>query len=84
MSEGPPKSALELAMEKLARRDAEATDDGPPSLTDEQRDAIAEVRREYEAKVAETRILHESRLAATFDPEARQQLQWTIGATWRG
>jgi len=74
VTDGPPKSALELAMEKLARQDAEAGVEST-TLTDAQRDAIAAARQEYEAKVAECRILHESKLASTFDPEARRILE---------
>lgn len=73
MPDGAPKSALEIAMEKLAKRDAEAGGE-PRSLTDAQREAIGAARREHEAKVAECRILHEAKLAATFDPEARRTL----------
>ena len=67
-----PKSALELVMERLKRKDAEAGISDKP-LTDEQRAAIAEARSVYEARSAERRIMHQSSVAATFDPAERAQ-----------
>jgi hypothetical protein len=70
MSQDGPKSAYELAMERLRRRDAEAgVVTGP--LTDAQRAEIAEVRSRAEARIAELKILHQSKAASLFDPEAR-------------
>jgi len=66
-----PKSALELVMERLRKKDAEAGVQERP-LTEEQRAAIAEARSVYEARVAERRIMHQSALATTFDPAERQ------------
>jgi len=74
MSNSPPKSAIELAMEKLAKQDAEAGVESV-SLTDMQRDAMAEARRDYEAKKAEYRILHESKLRRAFDPDTRAEIE---------
>lgn len=74
MTEGAPKSAFELAMEKLRRRDEEAGVE-TAALTDAQREAIADVRRAYDAQVAERRILHQAALAKTPEPEARQALE---------
>jgi len=54
-----PKSAFELAMEKLKKKDAEAGVEQRP-LTDSQRAAIAEAKSLHEARVAERRILHQS------------------------
>jgi hypothetical protein len=70
----PLKSAYELAMERLKQADAE-TGVEPQPLTDEQKTAIADVRRFYEAKLAEQEILHRSTLRKTFDPEARAALE---------
>jgi hypothetical protein len=67
-----PKTALELVMEKLRRKDAEAGITETP-LTDAQRAAIAEARQVYEARVAERRIMHQSTLASTFDPAERAE-----------
>jgi rRNA maturation endonuclease Nob1 len=68
-----PKSALELVMERLRKKDADAGIAETP-LTDDQRAAIAEARSVYEAKVAERRILHQSATVRTLDPEERQAL----------
>jgi hypothetical protein len=67
-----PKSAIELVMERLRRKDAEAGVEDRP-LTESQRAAIAEARSVYQARVAERRIMHESTVAAVFDPAERQQ-----------
>jgi hypothetical protein len=81
MSEGAPKSALELAMERLRKKDAEAGIEEKP-LTDAQRTAIAEARSICEAKIAERRIMHRSAVAAVFDPaeleERNRELQIDI------
>ena len=63
-----PKSALDIVMERLRRKDAEAGTE-QQTLTDAQRAAIAEVRSIYEAQVAERRIMHQSAVAGLFDPE---------------
>ena len=62
-----PKSAIDIVMERLRRKDAEAGTE-QRTLTDAQRAAIAEVRRMYEAQAAERRIMHQSAVAAVFDP----------------
>lgn len=66
MSEAP-KSAFELAMEKLRKKDVEAGVEAQV-LTEAQRTAIAEAKNVYEARVAERRILHQSAVLAVFDP----------------
>ena len=63
-----PKSALELAMERLKKQD-EAAGIEQKLLTDAQRAEIAEARSIYEARVAERRIMHQSQTAAVFDPQ---------------
>jgi hypothetical protein len=63
-----PKSALELAMERLKKKDEEAGIEQKP-LTDEQRAAIGEARSVFESRVAERRIMHQSQTAAVFDPQ---------------
>jgi hypothetical protein len=68
-----PKSAVELVMERLRQQDATESVESAP-LTEEQKLAIAAARQSYVAKVAEAEILHNSALASTLDPEARQQL----------
>lgn len=63
-----PKSALDIVMERLRRKDAaDGTEQKP--LTDRQRAAIAEVRSIHEAQTAERRIMHQSSVAGIFDPE---------------
>ena len=70
MAEGAPKSAYELAMERLKSRDAEAGIEHKP-LTDEQKATIAEIRNFYQAKLAEVEVLHHGKLKTVFDPEER-------------
>ena len=62
-----PKSAYELAMEKLRKKDA-AAGVQEQVLSDEQRTAIAEARSLYESRVAERRIMHQSAVVGIFDP----------------
>jgi len=74
MSDAAPKSAYELAMERLRRKDAEeGVTERPPS--EAQKAAIAEARQVHEAKVAERRILHQAALARTPDPAEREKLE---------
>lgn len=68
MSDGSPKSAYELVMERLRKKDAEQGIQRVP-LTDAQKAAIAEVRNFYEAKLAEMEVLWTSR-RITMDPAA--------------
>lgn len=63
-----PKSALELALERLKKKDEEAGIE-QKTLTDEQRAAIAEARSLCEARIAERRIMHQSQTASIFDPQ---------------
>jgi hypothetical protein len=65
-----PKSALELVMERLRKKDADAGVE-EQKLTDEQKAAIAEARSLYESKVAERRILHDGKVLVTLDPQER-------------
>lgn len=73
MTDKPLKSSLELAMERLARKDADAGIESKP-LTDAQKAAIAEVRSFYESKIAELEVLHQSKVNGTFDPAERETL----------
>ena len=72
--EKPLKSSFELAMERLKKVDADAGVK-PRRLTDEQKASIAELRRFYEAKLAEQELLHQSALRRIPDPEARAVLE---------
>ena len=69
-----PKSAFELAMQRLRKQDAESGGESRP-LTDEQRTAIAEVRNFYEAKAAEVEVLHQSALRRAVEPDARALIE---------
>lgn len=71
--EKPLKSSLELAMERLARNDADAGIESKP-VTDAQKAAIAEARNFYEAKIAELEVLHQSKMNGTFDPAEHETL----------
>ncbi len=62
-----PKSAWEIALEKLNRQDKERGEDTPIALTPGQKDAIAEIRRRYQAGVAEGEILHRANLGKAGD-----------------
>jgi hypothetical protein len=69
-----PKTALELAMERLQKRDAESGEVDRP-LTDAQKVAIADARTVHASKVAELEILHRSKMLGLFDPDMRQQTE---------
>ena len=69
-----PKSAVELAMERLKKNDAEQGVTGRV-LTDEQKNEIAEVRKTYGAKLAQEEILFRSQAGSMFEPEARRTLE---------
>jgi hypothetical protein len=71
--EKPLKSSIELAMERMARKDADAGITQKP-VTDAQKAAIAETRNFYEAKIAELEVLHQSKINGTFDPAERETL----------
>ena len=73
MTDSGPKSAYELAMERLRQKDKEGGVVERP-LTDEQKKAIAEARRVYEAKVAEREILHRDALRRAQTAEEVQKL----------
>ena len=74
MSDDAPKSAYDLAMERLRRKDAEQGIE-ERSVSEEQKAEIAEVGRVYAAKVAEAEILFKSALMSVHDPEARMKLE---------
>jgi hypothetical protein len=69
-----PKSAYELAMERLKKRDAEAGVERKP-VTDAQKAAIAEIRNFYEAKLAEAQVLYESNRRKATDLAALEALE---------
>jgi len=61
MSDDAPKTAYELAMERLRRKERETGAEERP-LTAQEKAAIAEVRTIHEAKLAEREILHQHAL----------------------
>ena len=63
MSDDAPKSAYELAMERLRQKDKEQSVE-EPALTAKQKAAIAEARQFHQAKAAEREILHQAAMAA--------------------
>ena len=71
--EKPLKSAVELAMERLAKKDADAGIESRP-LTDAQKAAIAEARNFCDAKIAEQEVLHQSKMRAAIDLTVRETL----------
>ena len=74
MVDESPKSAYELAMERLRKKDAA---DGVVEklVTEEQKAEIAEVRQMYSAKIAQEDILYKSQLRSTWDPDERTKLE---------
>ena len=70
MSDSIPKSAYELAMERLRKKDAEEGVSIRP-LTEPEREAIAEVRRFYEAKLAQEDV-RRAHLGIEDDPRGIQ------------
>jgi hypothetical protein len=69
-----PKSAVELAMERLRQKDADSgVAERPP--TDKQKAAIAEARNLHASKVAELEILQRSKMASVFDAAGRAQAE---------
>jgi len=76
-SEGP-KSAYELAMERLRQKDREAGVEERP-LTDQQKTAIAEARQVYQARMAEREILHRDALQPGGSSSHREAAQATTG-----
>ena len=69
-----PKSALEIAMARLRKKDKDAGIEETP-VTDAQRAAIAEARSVAEAKLAEREILYKSKIARVAEPDARDVLE---------
>lgn len=68
-----PKSAVELAMERMRQRDTDGGVVDRPR-TDAQKAAIAEARSLHASKVAEAEILHRSKIMSVFDPEERTKI----------
>ncbi len=71
MLEDEPKSAVEIAMEKLRARD----DYRENPLSDEQKSKIAEIRSASAAKIAELEITHQSIVKQVSTYEELEKLQ---------
>jgi hypothetical protein len=72
MADGP-KSAYELAMERLRQKDREAGVE-ERALSEAQKAAIAEARQVYQARMAEREILHRDALQKARSPEEVEKL----------
>jgi len=71
-----PKSAWELALEKLKQQDRERGERGPAALSAARKKTIADVRALYQAKMAEAEILHRSnRQQAAGDADALAKVE---------
>jgi tRNA splicing endonuclease len=83
MPDKPLKSSFELAMDRLKAKDrAEGVEEAAP-LTQKQKNRIAELRAEAQAKLAELEILHRKNVAGTSDPEQLKKIEENY-ATDRG
>ncbi len=69
MSDDEPKTAYELILQRLEKKDRDEGVREQP-LTDDQRTRIAEVRKVYEAKLAEREIFFNQSRRKADDPEA--------------
>jgi len=69
-----PKSAYELILERLKKKDREDGVEERP-ISEGQRARIAELRKVYEAKLAEREILFRSSLRKSGDPAERETLE---------
>ena len=74
MTDEAPKTALEIAMARLKKQDADA---GvvEQKLTDAQKAAIAEARSLHEARVAELQILHRGRQLSAVEPQDIEKVE---------
>jgi hypothetical protein len=74
MNDESPKSAVELAMARLKKQDA---DQGisDRAITDDQKIEIAEVRKTYGAKLAQEEILFKSASQGLLDADSRRALE---------
>ena len=70
-----PKSAYELAMERLRKKDRDEGVKEDSAPTPAQRKAIAEARQMADARLAEREILHASKMRGVLEPEAREALE---------
>ena len=69
-----PKSAVELAMARFKKQDAEQGLSDKP-LSEDQKNEIADVRKTYGAKLAQEEILFKSKTQGYVDPESRRTIE---------
>jgi hypothetical protein len=69
-----PKTAYEVAMERLRQKDAEAGVERQV-VTAEQKAAIAEIRNLYEGKLAQLEVVYEGQMRSLFDPAERAAVE---------
>jgi hypothetical protein len=74
LADEEPKTAYELILERLKKKDREAGVEERP-LTDEQRQRILDVRKVYEARLAEREILFQSARRKAADRESLEKLE---------
>jgi hypothetical protein len=74
MEDDAPKSAVELAMARFRKQDADAGVSETP-MTAEQKAEIADVRQTYSAKLAQEEILYKTKLHASVDFDERQKME---------
>jgi hypothetical protein len=74
MSDEAPKSAVELAMARLKKKDADEGVSERP-LSDAQKNEIAELRQTYAARLAQEEILFKSKAQGLFDSDSRRALE---------
>jgi len=72
------KSAYEIAMEKMAKS-------GSPSksLTDEQRERLAQIDQTYDARIAEKRLEFDTKISAASTPDELDALRDAMNAEVR-
>ena len=74
MEDDEPKSAVELAMARLRKQDADAGVSDTP-MSAEQKAEIADVRQTYGAKLSQEEILYKTKLHASVDYDERQKME---------
>ena len=74
MEDDAPKSAVELAMARLRKKDADAGVSETP-MTADQKAEIADLRQTYSAKLAQEEILYKTKLHASVDYDERQKME---------
>lgn len=74
MEDDAPKSAVELAMARFRKQDADAGVSETP-MTADQKAEIADVRQTYSAKLAQEEILYKTKLHASVDYDERQKME---------